>query len=419
MTYFPQGVLGILAILIFSWVISENKKKASLKYTLVGMGSQVAFAVVILKFPPVRCAFEYLGKGVMALKDATVAGTSFVFGYLGGATAPFEVVPDKAHGLFVFAFQALPMIMVVSAIAMLLFHWRILPLIVKGLSFFFTRFLGMGGALGVCSAAKIFLGQTEAPLLIRPYLKDMSRGELFTVMTLGLATTSGTILAIYATILQGAIPDALTHILTASIISIPGAITISRLMIPHEKKDTSGEMVMPYKFSSTMDAISKGTSDGLGLFLNIIAMLVVFIALVALVNKMLGFIVIDGESLTLQWILGVVMAPITWLMGVPWAEAKTAGALLGIKTILNEMYAFLELANLKADILSTQSRVIMTYALCGFANLSSIGILIGGLGILVPEKRDEIVNLGFKALLAGTLASCLSGTVVGLLWWIW
>jgi len=418
MAYLPQGILGILAILTLSWVLSENKEKVSFKYTLIGLGIQIASAILILKFPPLRWGFEWIGKGVMALRDATIVGTSFVFGYLGGAPVPFEVMPSKAHRLFIFAFQALPMIMVVSAIAMLLFHWRILPILVKGLSWFFKKCLGIGGALGICSAAKIFLGQTEAPLLIRPYLKTMSRGELFTVMTMGMATTSGTILAIYATILGSAIPQVLTHILTASIINIPSAIIVSRLMIPHGTIDTSGEMVMPYQFSSSMDALSKGTGDGLNLFLNIIAMLVVFIALVALVNNMLSLIVIDGESLTLQRILGLVMAPMAWLMGVPWSEASAAGSLLGIKTILNEMYAFLELAHVKEGVLSLHTRIIMLYALCGFANLSSVGILIGGLGGLVPEKRGEVINLGFKALLAGTLASCLSGTIVGLLAWL-
>lgn len=408
-----QGMLGLIFFMTLAWCFSENRPGIKIVPLIKGLVVSITLATLILKFSPMRTFFHWMGDGVNALREATIAGTSFVFGYLGGGAPPFPV--DTPHNMFVFAYQALPMIIFVSALAMLLFHWRVLPMIVKGVSWFFKVTLDLGGALGVCSSAKIFLGQTEAPLLIRPYLKEMSRGEIFTVMTLGLATTSGSILAIYAAILGNSIPDVLTHIISASVINIPSAILLSRIMIPHSH-ETSGQAVMPYKFSSSMDALSKGTSDGLSLFLNIIAMLIVFIALVALTNIILGCLpYFDGAPITLQRLLGYIMSPVAWLMGIPWVESTQAGSLLGIKTILNEMYAYTELAGVPESNLSDHSRVILTYALCGFANISSIGILIGGIGGIVPEKRQEVISLGYKALLAGTMASCFSGTVVGII----
>lgn len=414
MSLITQGIFGFFAIFLFCAAISEKRRQIQLMPIIKGIIVQLILAFLILKFTPIREFFHWIGDGVNALREATIAGTSFVFGYMGGGEAPF--VASNPNKLFVFAFQALPLLIVVSAIAMLLFYWRILPVIVQGLSWFFRKTLSVGGALGVCSGAKIFLGQTEAPLLIKPYLNQMNRGEIFTIMTLGLATTSGTILAIYASILEPAVPHVLTHIITASIINIPAAITLSRMVIPHGELETSGKVIMPYEFSSAMDSITKGTGDGLKLFLNVVAMLIVFIALVALVNKILGCFPDWGDApVTLQRLLGYVMAPVTWLMGIPASEITVTGALLGIKTILNEMYAYTELAGIAVEDLSPSSRVIMTYALCGFANISSIGILIGGLGGMAPERRPLVIELGWKALLIGTLSSCLSGTIVGLI----
>lgn len=409
-----QPILGLSVFLTLCFLFSENKSQARLVSVGKSLILQFFLALCILKFPPVKGFFHWVGTGVSALRDATLQGTQFVFGYLGGGTnTPFDI--SAPQNLFVFALQALPLVIVFSAIAMLLFHWNILPLIVRGLSWFFKKTLDMGGALGVCSGAKIILGQTEAPLLIRPYLSKMSRGELFTVMTLGLATTSGTILAIYAAILEHTVPDVMTHVITASVINIPAAIAISRLLIPHGVA-TEGDAIKPYEFNSSMDAISKGTSDGLQMFLNIIAMLIVFIALVSLANKILGFIPSwDNHPITLQRLLGYIMAPVTWLMGIPWTETLTTGSLLGIKTILNEMFAFTELAGVDQGALPPTSRIIMTYALCGFANVSSIGILIAGIGGIAPDRRQDIIALGGKALVAGTLASCFSGTIVGLI----
>lgn len=413
-----QGIFGILSFIIFCWILSENRKSVNIKGIVIGLLTQVALALILTEVGFIRNFFLTLGSGVGILKDATLQGTSFVFGYIGGGDLPF--VLKEGGNSFSIAFQALPLIFVVSALSMLLFYWRILPTIVRGLSWFLQQIMGIGGALGVCGAAKVFLGQTEAPLLIRPYLNELSRSELFTVMTLGMATTSGTIMALYAALLESSVPNVLSHILTASIISVPAAITLSRIIIPQMGEVTSGNLVMPYEFTSTMDAISRGASDGIRLFINIVAVLIVFVALVALLNKILLHAVpnIYGEPLTLQRVLGALMAPFTWLMGIPWEEAKIAGSLLGTKTILNEIYAFTELAKMPDNTLSPHSRLIMVYALCGFANFSSIGIQIGGLGMMAPERRKDIISLGFKSVFAGTLSTMLSGTIVGLLSYI-
>jgi len=411
-----QACLGILVFFIFSVALSENRRRIDYKFVVLGLAVQIFLAVVITKIAFVQSSFLWISEGINKLKCATCEGTKFVFGYLGGGDVPFLM--KEGASPFIFAFQPLPMVMVVSAISMLLFHWRILPIIVRGFSWALRKTLNIGGALGVCAAAKVFLGQTEAPLLIRPYLSQFTRSELFTVMTAGMATTSASIMILYGQILENTIQNPISHILTASIISIPAAITISRIIIPQTGEDTSGELVLPYHFSGAMDAISQGASDGMKLFLNIIAMLIVALALVAIANYILGiFPDFNNEAVTLQRLLGFFMAPVTWLMGIPWEEAKAAGNLLGTKTILNEVVAFIDLSNLKSA-LSPHTNLIMTYALCGFANLSSIGIQIGGLGTMVPERRAEIISLGFRALIAGTIASCLTGTIMGLLFWM-
>lgn len=411
-----QAILGLSVFLFFSWLISENRKHVNLRFAFIGVFIQFILAFLIMKVGIINKAFLLVSNGIGALKNATCEATKFVFGYLGGGEAPFTLCDGTST--FIFAFQALPMLIVISAISMLLFHWRVLPFLVRGFSWALQRTLNVGGALGVCSAAKVFLGQTEAPLLIRPYFSKLSRSELFSVMTAGMATTSASIMVVYSTILENTVNNPISHILTASIISIPAAITISRLMIPQEEASSSGELVNPYNFSGSMDAISQGASDGMKLYLNIIAMLIATLALVALVNTILETLPnIAGAPITLQRIFGFIMSPVTWLMGISWNEASTAGNLLGTKTVLNEVIAFIELAALPKQLLSKHADLIMVYALCGFANLSSIGIQIGGLGTMVPERRNEIIALGFKAVIAGTLSSCMSGTIVGILYW--
>jgi CNT family concentrative nucleoside transporter len=408
-----QSLLGLFLLTAIAWGLSEERRRFQGRTILVGLGLQLALAFLLLKLPLFRDLFVALNGAILALEEATSAGATFVFGYLGGPPAPFEVTRPGAD--FILAFRALPLILVISALSALLFYWRIMPLLVKGFAWLLQRSMGIGGALGLGAAANIFVGMVEAPLLIRPYLSRMSRSELFAVMTCGMATIAGTVMVVYASILGDRIPDALGHILSASLISAPAALLVARLMIPQEGAATVGELLPPQEANSSMDAVTQGTLAGMKLFLNIIAMLVVLVALVHLANQFIGLLPeINGEPLSLQRMLGWLMAPVVWLMGVPWSEAQAAGSLMGIKTVLNEFLAYLELARLPKEALSDRSRLIMTYALCGFANLGSLGIMLGGLGAMAPERRGEIVGLGMKSIVAGTIATCMTGAVVGI-----
>jgi CNT family concentrative nucleoside transporter len=409
-----QGLIGLVLLVAIAWLFCENRKSINWRPVTAGFVLQALLALLLVKLPASRSIFIWLNKAVLALEEATMSGTSLVFGYLGGGPLPFEeAFPGSS---FILAFRALPLVLVVSALSALLFYWRILPLIVKGGSWLLERTLGVGGALGVSSAANVFVGMVESPLLIKPYLLQMSRGELFAVMTCGMSTIAGTVLVLYASILQPVLPDALGHILTASLISAPAALAIALLMVPHTGEVTTGRIEPPIIASSSMDAVVQGTIEGLKLLFNIVAMLIVLIALVSLVNAMLGVCPdIAGTPITLQRLLGWLLAPVAWSLGVPWHESAVAGSLLGTKTILNELVAYLDLASLEPEMLSVRSRLIMTYALCGFANLGSLGIMLGGLGAIAPERRDEIISLGFKSILSGTLAACMTGAVIGLL----
>jgi CNT family concentrative nucleoside transporter len=384
----------------------------------VGLSLLLTFilAVLFLKVPQFKSAFAVVNAGVDAVASATRAGTSFVFGYLGGAALPFELkIPG---GEFILAFQALPIVLVISVLTTLLFYWRILPPIVRGFSWMLERTLGLGGAVGLSTAANIFLGMVEAPLFIRPYIASLSRGELFIVMTGGMAGIAGTVFVVYATILRPIIPDVAGHLLIASVLGAPAAILISELMVPDLRdRSTAASLIQPDAMAtSTMDAIVKGAAVGLELLLNICAMLIVLIALVHLANGIIGLLPdVAGAPVTLQRLLGLAMAPVCWLMGIPWAEATTAGALMGMKTILNEFVAYFQLAALPTEALEPRSRLIMLYALCGFANFGSLGIMLGGLTTMCPQRRDDILSLGWKSIVSGTLSTCLLGAIVGVL----
>lgn len=397
-----------------AWAACEQRGRFPLRIVLAGLALQFALALVLLKLPPVRAMTLALSDALGALERATQAGTSFVFGYLGGGSAPFEVT-DPGSG-FVLAFRALPLVLVVSALSSLLFHWGVLPWLVRQVSRALQRTLGVGGAVGLSAAADVFVGMVEAPLLVRPYLRAMSRGELFSVMSCGMATIAGTVMVLYASLLSDIVPDAIGHILTASLVSTPGAILLAELMVPAGSAPTGGVLTAPRASRSSMDAITQGTIAGVELLVNIVAMLVVFVALASLANIALSALPeVGGAPVTLQRMLGWLMAPVVWLIGIPWHEAIEAGALMGTKTVLNELIAYVDLARLPADAMSERSRLIMTYALCGFANLGSLGILIGGLGTMAPERRDEIVALGPRAVVSGTLATLLTGAIVGVL----
>ncbi len=411
-----QSALGIFALLAFAWLISEDRQGVVWKQAAVGLVVTFATAIVLLKVPGVTPAFSAINDAVAAIAAASRAGTSFVFGYLGGGQLPYDLKVPGAE--FVLALQALPIVLVMSVLTMLLFHWRILPPIVRGFSWALERTLKVGGAVGLSTAANIFLGMVEAPLFIRPYLASLTRSELFIVMTGGMAGIAGTVLVIYATILGPLIPDAPAHFVIASVIGAPAAILISLIMVPEQSdKHTGGARVeVGPVASSTMDAIVKGTAAGLELLLNICAMLIVLVALVHLANAIIGVLPnIAGAPITLQRLLGFVMAPVCWLLGIPWKEAVTAGGLMGMKTILNEFIAYVELSKLPADALDPRSRLIMLYAMCGFANFGSLGIMIAGLSTMAPERRNDVISLGVKSIVSGTLATCLMGAIVGVL----
>ncbi|HMF00898.1 MAG TPA: nucleoside transporter C-terminal domain-containing protein [Terriglobia bacterium] len=409
-----QGVLGIIVFLTIAWIISEKRARVKLSTILTGVAVQFAIAGILLYVPFFQRLFVVLNNVVLVLDSATRAGTSFVFGYLGGGPPPFMLQDPGAN--FILAFQSLPLVLVIGALSSVLFYWRILPYVVRAFSFALQKSLNIGGALGLGASATIFLGMVEAPLVIKPYIKNMTRSELFSLMTVGMACIAGTVMILYATVLNGVIPDPLGHILVASFIHVAAAITIARMMVPETAEETAGRLMPQRGATSSMDAIVKGTSDGLVLLLNITAMLLVMVALVQLVNVLIGFLPhVAGQPLTLQRLLGFAMSPVVWLFGIPWSQAQTAGSLMGTKTILNELLAFLDMAKLPQGALDDRSRLIMTYALTSFANFGSLGILIGGLGSLAPERRDEVVSLGLSAVIAGTLATCMTGAVVGIL----
>jgi CNT family concentrative nucleoside transporter len=411
-----QSAFGVLALIAMAFAFSEQRRAVSWRHAAIGLLVTFLVAVLLLKVPPIRSAFGAVNSAVDAISAATRAGTSLVYGYLGGGALPFEAKDPGAT--FVLAFQALPIVLIMSVLTTLLFYWRILPPVVRGFSFALQRTMGVGGAVGLSTAANIFVGMVEAPLFIKPYLARLSRGELFVVMTGGMAGIAGTVLVIYVTIVGPLIPDAAAHFVIASVIGAPAAILIGRIMVPDiAGAHTEGELDDPEPVAaSSMDAVVRGTMSGLELLLSITAMLIVFVALAHLANAILGlFPNVAGEPVTLQRGLGIVMAPVCWLMGIPWSQAVTAGGLMGIKTVLNEFIAYVELAKLPADALDPRSRLIMLYALCGFANFGSLGIMIGGLATMCPERRDEVVSLGFKSIVSGTLATCLMGAMVGVL----
>jgi len=398
-----HALTGMAGLLALAWAASENRRAIPWRAVAAGLVLLLVLALVFLKIPPVKDAFLWLNDALLVLEKATQAGTSIVFGYLGGGPAPFAVTNEVSN--FVLAFRALPIVLLMSALSALLFYWGVLPAIVRAISLVLERTMRIGGVVGLSTAANVFVGMVEAPLFVRPYLARISRGELFAIMAGGMASIAGTVLFLYGSILSRVQPDAVAHLLIASILSAPAALVIAFLMVP-PGLTTSGALEFTSEATGSMDALTRGTLDGAQLLLNIVAMLVVFIALVALVNLVIA-------PYTLQGALGWLLAPLAWLAGIPWSEARAAGSLLGTKTVINELVAYLDLAAMKD--LSERSRVLLTYALCGFANLGSLGIMIGGLGTMSPERRKDVVDLGIRSIVAGTLATCLTAATVALI----
>ena len=409
-----QALVGIVALLAIAWLLAERRREIRLSQVAIALAAQAVLAFALLNFAVVRDALLVLNHIVRAMEAATLAGTSLMFGFLGGEPAPFVFVEDNPARTLapIFAFRILPQILVFSVVVALLWHLRVLPWLIRAFAWALAKTLGLGGAVGVAAASSVFLGLVESPLVIRAYLKSLTRSELFVVITCGMSTVAGSIMALYAIILTPVIDGALGHVLIASVINVVGAVMIARIMIP-EQAQTGGDLAAALRYESIMDAISRGTTDGLRLVANVAATVIVLVSLVALGNYALGALTVFGEPLALERITGWALAPIAWLIGVPWAEATQAGALLGTKVILNELIAYLQFAESGAN-LSAQTRIILTYALCGFTNFGSFGILIGGLGVLVPERRGELLRLAPRTLIAGTLVSCLTGAVAGL-----
>ena len=407
-----HSLLGACGILLLCWLLSEDRRAIAWRTVAAGMLLGLLLALALLKIPALQSVLAMLNHGANALERATEAGTRFVFGHLGGAPLPYsETLPGAS---FVLAFRALPLVLVVSAISALLFHWRVLPMLVRGFAWLLQRALGIGGTVGLSAAANVFVGMVEAPLVVRPYLARLSRGELFMVMNCGMATIAGTVLVLYASILGRVLPDALGHLLVASFVATPVALVVAAMMVPGTLADET-RLDLPREDANTLAAITRGTVEGLQLLLNIVAMLIVFVALVALANMALGLLPpVAGSALSLERMLGWLFAPLAWLIGIPWHESVAAGALLGKKTVLNEFLAYLDLAALPEEQLSARSRLLLTYALCGFANFGSLGIMLGALAPMLPShRREELAQLGLKSVLAGLLATCLTAALVG------
>ena len=413
-----QALFGIAVFIGIAIVLSERRTIPGWRLLVAGLGLQFLFAFAVFNLSFLQQVLGWINSGVNAVVSATESGTLFIFGYLGGdplnVDYPFAV--SEPGATLILAFRILPLILVFTVLSAILWHYRVLPVIIKGFSLVLRKSMKVGGAVGLSSAANIFIGMVESPALIRPYIAVLTRSELFVVMSCGMATIAGSVMVFYSIILQGTLADPLGHIITASVISAPAAIMLALIMVPETDAASKEEVELGVEYTSLMDAITKGTYDGVRLMVSVGAMILVLVALVALVNSVFSLIPFPGDDpLTLQRLFGYGFAPLTWLMGIPWSEAQAAGSLMGIKTALNELLAFLALAELPQGSLSEKSTVIITYALCGFANFGSLGIMIAGLSGMCPQRGAEIVELAPKSLISGTLATCMTGAIAGLL----
>lgn len=413
-----RSIFGAFVILAICWALSENRAKFPWRLALGAMAVQAVLVLILFALPQSQIVLNGVNSAVDGLAKATSEGTKFLFGYLGGGDQPFMVASQDAPPPFLFAFQVLPLILVISALSALLWHWKILQWITRGFGLIFEKSMGLGGASALATAANIFMGMVESPIVIKGYLDKLSRSELFMMMVVGLSTVAGSTMVAYATILSTTLPNAAAHVLVASIITAPAGILCARIIIPETLP--IGELALEYDsslhYESSMDAISKGVQDGMMVIVNVGAFLLVFVSFVFLINGILGiFGDFGGAPLTLQRIFGYIFSPLAWIIGVPWNEAQQAGGLLGVKLFLTEFVAFIDLGAIPQDAMSERTRMIMTYALCGFANVGSIGIMTGGMTVLMPERRKEILSLAWKSLIPGFLATMLSATIVAAL----
>lgn len=410
-----QGLIGISLLLLLAWGISENRRaRPSFRWIGAALLLQLGIAILIVRVPFVWSVVTLANYAVQAIEKATLVGSSYMFGYLGGAPLPFALGPGQAPPVII-AFQILPLVIVFSALSALLWHWGLLAWVVRGLSWLLQRSLGVSGVVGLSGGANLFLGVVESPLVVRAYFDRMGRSELFAVMVLAMSTISGAVLVLYAQTLSRTVPDAVGHMISASLISLPAAVLIARLMVPGDDKTAADDEQPALKYESSIDAIIRGTMDGIQLFLAVIGVIIVVFALVALVDQMLVALpIVDGGPISVRRVFGWLFAPVMWTLGIPWDQAPQAGALMGTKAILNEYVAYLEMATLPAATFDPRSQLIVTYALCGFANLASIGLLVSTIGTLAPARRAEVAALGVKSWIAGNCVSAMTGAVIGI-----
>ncbi len=416
-TFILQIIIGFVGLVSMAIPFSQNRQSINYRHIFLAIILQIVLAFALLKISFIVQTFAYLSEGVTALQAATQEGAEFVFGYLSNSsTSPFE--SSGTGNSMIFAFQILPLIIVISSLSALLWFWKILPLIIRAISKIFEKLFNIGGPIGLGATANIIMGQVEAPLLVRPYLSKMSEKELLILMTAGMSTVSGSIMIALVSMLAPQFPDInlIQHLISASILSIPAAIMYANIMIPSSEVTNFDGNSVPKVYDSSMDAITRGTRDGLDICLNVGAILIAFIALVSLLNSLLGMFggLVGFSELSLQLILGYIFFPIVWLMGVPLTETLASAELLGLKTALNEFVAYGALANIEPGILSERSKLITLYALCGFANFSSVGILVSGISAMAPERKNDLIKVSFKALVGATLASCMTGLVIGI-----
>lgn len=413
-----QSLVGVALVLGLCWAMSENRRRFPWKLAVGAVVVQALLVLALFGLPALRVALQGVGVAVDGLATSTQAGVTFVFGFLAGSpNQPYQLVDPNS--LFVFAFRVLPVILVVCALAALLWHWRILVWVTRAFGFLFERTMGLRGPPALATAATVFMGQVEGPIFIRSYLAGLSRSELFMLIAVGMACVSGSTMVAYATILKDVLPNAAAHVLTASIVSAPAGVLLARIIVPRDADVEEAQAYDPAaskRYESSIDALIKGTTDGLQIVLNVGATLIVFVALVAMLNGILGaFGDVGGAPLSVERGLGILFAPLAWAIGVPWHDAPTAGSLLGVKLVLTEFTAFIRMGAIPVGEIDERTRVLMTYALCGFANVASVGINLAGYSVLVPERRNEVVGMVWKAMLAGFLATCLTASIVGLL----
>jgi concentrative nucleoside transporter, CNT family len=410
-----RGLIGILAFLGLAWLLSEQRRSFPVRTLLWGLAGQVMTALILTRIPAVAAFFAGIARAVDGVQSASLAGASFVFGYLGGGALPFAPAAGGAGSSYIFAFQALPALLLVGALAALFWHWGVLIAIVRGAAWLFGHVFHVSGPVGVSTSACVFLGMVEAPLLVRPLLPRLSRGELFVIMVDGLSVIAGSMMIVLGTMLSTKLPQAFGHLLTASLISTPMAICMAKAIVPGAQRDKAARIELKSPYRGSLEALTQGTLDALKMALNIVALLLVFISIIALVNKGLALLPSGEIPLTLSFVMGKLLAPIAWLMGVAPGDLEQVGALLGTKLVANEVVAYGDLIALPDGALQPISVLIVTYALCSFGNIGSIAILIGSLSAVAPEKTSDVVQMGFKALAASFLTTCLTGTIIGLL----